>query len=336
MKEVVSENRDRGFSIKTKGFHANENEILVALTCQEEQMNENMKPNEKAVMDSLSHVLMDSSTKYANDYQGPRAQEKTRKTQTPLLQKLKIFQASGSSEGNCNARRLLPKEVIIHSQDSGCETGASTVFSDLAVEGLLSAASEERRWPSRFTFDVVPSKSSLDESEAHFDPILAIRSPAVSSLFHGLEFEIDDLSEPSPHPDYTCREMESFDPIMAVRSDFVEEMIGGVPKLIDGLEFEVDDLAELPPHNRGGHKCHGNRERSRTESTEMSIELSESQFFRSADVDQIYNIFSPQNSTTAEPVDHGFDVVQQPTNDQAKEMEVGSSTWFNFTFLAMW
>ena len=157
MIETLSESRDRGFRIKTKGYGEDEN------SRRDERLNATTKTGEKLV-DSLSHALIDSSVKFANNLQSQEANQRHGKSQTDLLQKLTIFQAAGRSEGKFSVKRQYPAEVIIQSHDSDCEPGASTVFSELAVEGLLSAATEERRFPKRFTFDVVPSRSSLDES----------------------------------------------------------------------------------------------------------------------------------------------------------------------------
>jgi hypothetical protein len=337
MKANISESRDRGFRIKTKGYGHDEN------SRKEEWLNENTKPGEKRVADPLARALIDASAKFTNDLQTQEAHRRHDKSQTDLLQKLTIFQAAGSSEGKFSVKRQYPAEVIIQSHDSDCEPGASTVFSELAVEGLLSVATEERRFPKRFTFDVVPSRSSLDESEPSFGPNRAVQPShiqfltGVTDVVHALGCETNDLTEPSSQPNKKGRKFEEFDPIMAVRSGTLEEMTGA-PLMLDGLQYEIDDLSEPShPDNMDLEGCDRNRERCRTESTEMSIELSESQFLgsQSANVYSKYAIFSPQNRITADEVDHGFDVVQPP-DAQSKQIAEASSPWLNFAFLSIW
>lgn len=359
MNKVSSEYSDRGLKLsiiptsptssKEDRQHDNDVENLREVTRKEERSNDGKRPSEMLIVEASNQVLMDSSAKYANDTQQREAKDGHDTTKLPHL---RIFKATGRSGANLVKQRL-PKEVFIQSQGSDCEPGAGTVFSELGVEGLLSAGPMDRRFPQMFTFDVVPSKSSMDGSETPVDTVMLSRTPnfkdmrGVPELLHDLDYEIDDLSEPSPRPhagdghdSKTNEEIVQFDPIMAARSGVSEEMIG-ISKLLDGLDCELDHFSKTSSgpqlhHRHDGHEGLENRERCRTESTEVSIEFTESKFWRSADVDEKYNIFSPRNSFSADPVDHGFDVVQSANAPKGNRNEESFLPWLNLGFLSLW
>lgn len=270
----------------------------------------NQKPF-KAPKGVLSKVLPDQSRKHKNEMKhslDPQKSDKGNhskigqpKKEVPLLQRLKVINASRAF----SPKKPLPKEVIVENDDGDGVIAAVTVFSELGVDGLLSASTVEKFAPMKFTFDgIVPSQSSLDEIDIP--------------------------------PTYT----------VPVR-DFHEEE-ETAPTILEGLEYELDD--ESVPGAMGDEELlkvlvqgYARTERCRSTNTELSIELSESQYLRNCEeaVEDKFKIFSPQASFECEgkppAIDHGFDVILQSNKG---EMSAGddeaSSPWINFNLFGLW
>jgi len=351
MKGLSSENQECGPGIKTHGCQDCDNQAFVGLSRDADPSNENWEVVEKIVMDPLTHVLIDSSAKYANDSKVGEPHGKPETSQVDLLPKVKIFQATGCSERNDTVRRQYPDEVVIQSRGSnGRPSAASTVYSELPVEGMLSIATDERRFPKRFTFDVVASKSSLDESEIRFDAIMAHRSPCFQNIsttensIHGLEYEIDDLSDPVTEAENDNKIVGG---IIDVTTLVPSDCEGDAKKLPSSSPPPLgqpdgpncDQASHSPDQTEIDDGCDRKRERCPTEGTEMSIELSESDFLRSTttkSVDQKYEVFSPQHSTTKAPIEHGFDVAQAYHAEKKEEVVAVILPWLKFGFFSFW
>lgn len=230
-----------------------------------------------------------------------------RKKEVPLLERLRVVKASGCT-GSTTPQKPLPEEVIVDNDDD--ILGDATVVSGLGVDGLASICTAEKRRPMAFTFDgVVPSRSSLDEFDAPPEHIYPIEPS--ESVQQGLD----------------------------------------ASKLLDGLEYEQDDeLGPVQPEEPMSSCLESDvktRERcssTATTSSEMSIELSESQYLRNCDVDKKYMIFSPHAQSVANeeesPIDHGFDVIINSCSivekQKATEDKATSSAWINLNFLGIW
>jgi len=270
-------------------------------------------------------VLIDKSKKYENETKSfvvaPRVSEerieqsieKPTKKPIPLLQRLRVIKASQKIRSN-SPRKPLPQEVIVASEDSDGVLPAVTAFSELGVEGVTSVRAFERRTPTRFTFDgVVPSQSSLDEIDVPPDDVVLAKShsqadKANPAFFPGLEYE-------SEHGTADAESLERESPLKSASG--------------------FDDGKE--------------RERCRSASTsEMSIELSESEHFRNCEslvLEDKYKIFSPQNSLPGKkrqmPIDHGFETIMESSANLNKKEKPqsepsSSSPWIDFSFLKLW
>ncbi len=268
-------------------------------------------------------VLIDKSKNFTNENQQfvtPSSKDRdhenhmhSAKKEVPLLQRLRVIKASGCSH-IMTPQKPLPQEVIIGNNDDDDALGARTVFSDLGVDGIPSMSTADRRRPVKFTFDgVVPSRSSLDETDSHPEEI------TVGQGCFEREEEVDRTRYPTA--------------------------------ILDGLEYEIDapvsptyDVAMKVIYDndvKGRERCPS----AGTTSSELSIELSESQYLRicEAEVDEKYNIFSPRSSSVGEepcPLDHGYDVVSKSTSngkkDETTQGVVSSSSWIDFSFLRIW
>lgn len=262
-------------------------------------------------------VLIENSRQWANENQhnftptsrgGNRVQPgATRKKEVPLLERLRVIKASGCS-GSTTPQKPLPEEVIVDNDDG--ILGESTVLSELGVDGLTSVCTADKRRPMTFTFDgVVPSRSSLDEFDAPPEHIYPMEPS--DSLQQGLD----------------------------------------ASKILDGLEYEHDEESGPVHHVEPIVVCLESDVKARercpstaTTSSEMSIELSESQYLSHCEVDKKYMIFSPHSQPAANeeesPIDHGFDVIINSCSiaekEKATEEKEASSTWINLSFLGIW
>jgi hypothetical protein len=289
-----------------------------------DQMDENIfrpsqTPNRKESVKNqktiVSKILVEKSGKYGNktnqssaiqnDEEENNSMVSQHKKEVSLLQRLKVFQASRSDRISV-PEKPFPTEVIVENDGDDDVPGAATVFSELGVDGLLSASTVEKQTPTRFTFDgIVPSKSSLDEIDVPPGYTVPTRDfhheeVAAPAILEGLEYEIDDESEPDAVGD---------DELMKILSQYDT----------------------------------GRKERCRSASTELSIELSESQYLRNCEAaaEDKFKIFSPQSSFGSEgnqfPIDHGFNhVILQHQNEEKAKEESASSPWIGFSFLGLW
>lgn len=271
---------------------------------------------------SLDKLLSVSSTKDRN--------RNHKRDSIPLLEKLKIIQVLGKQNarkvGSKQENNAPPQEVVI--ERINIQQTASATLSELPVEGFLSAVTIDQKRPSRFTFDVVPSRSSLDE-ESSYSPLDAIR---------------------------------------AIRSGFVEDMIDTpIMPPPDGYEIDdLSEPSGPPPHHnnlRDEHRDHNKPRTACTETTttseqQQSIEFSESQYLRSNSAEKVaekFNIFSPVNSRDKGDddvvIDHGFDAIAFTTStstskneeevrmnkkEAAEEAASGSKSFLNFGLLSLW
>lgn len=287
-------------------------------------------------------VLIDNSRQWANENQqnftptskggGNRVQSlvATRKKEVPLLERLRVIKASGCS-GSTTPQKPLPEEVIVDNDDDILRN--STLLSELGVDGLASVCTAEKRRPMTFTFDgVVPSRSSLDEYDSppeHIYPMEPSDSVqqgfGVSKILDGLEYEPDDNVGPVQRVEPSGLEYEPEDNLGPAQR--VEPIISTCL-----LESTVKARERCPS--------------TATTSSEMSIELSVSQYLRNCEVDKKYLIFSPHAQSVANgeesPIDHGFDVIINSCSIVEKEKDTGSeekatsSPWINLSFLGIW
>lgn len=260
-----------------------------------------------------SSVLVDKSRQYANEnqqYITPNSKGSAHVDGfPPRKQEVPLLQRLRVVKATGCSNVMTPQKPLpqeVIVENEDDVLGAATVFSELGVEGIPSDCTADRRRPMKFTFDgVVPSRSSLDETDTPTEKI---------------DFDADDHHE--------------------------------ALNILDGLEYENDETSlpleeseQMNVISQGDAKARERCSSTGTTTSEMSIELSESQYLRSCGVgvDAKYNIFSPRSSSVGDeesPIDHGFDAIMSASttskNEETKQESVLSSPWIDFSFLGIW
>jgi hypothetical protein len=287
-----------------KGFRA-----LTSLSTRRVGSNDNVGIISGSLVASQTNICLEC-TKKSKEKDTTTTQNERKKEKVPLFKRLTVVSATSSISDKSRPRmkhyfnrsgviRPLPREVVINGNIPVETFEHFRECSELGFDGISPRSTMDKMVPTRFTFDgIAPSESSGCDSNAM----------VVSDNSDGSEAAIlNDLkdTEQSSVNDNTSR----------VKSQSLRSNTEGL----------------LEPKDRPK----GMRERTRTASTEMSIELSESDFYKTCGKKEKHSFFSLTKAGEKKTNPLFFSKDEAPES-QGGPSETQFTSWFGFSsFLTM-